>query len=599
MPELRERFVALDDVSWPDLWPAIEARARQAELERVPLMRPRPRWLRRGLVPAAVGIVAVVAAIIVVVPQPRSAFAVLERARERFERRPFHATERNTFAKFVGDDTLVVELWFRSETQWRSTIVSSANPDTPEEAGDFVVFDGTREGRYEVEDNAFSFRPASEVDDPYGASGATWRDPTEGFWPSATGLKSTPEFLDENCRVSQDRVAGRIADKLACDTGSESSLGTVGIWLDRETGFILKISTPEAVREVLSIDYEPDFPPGIFDVVAPKGATLRGEVPGRPSGGNPEASIDLGDHATSVRVGLGAVWAVSVEDAPTPPTLTRGPGENQKVRLHRIDPKTSSVVATIDIEHGSFAVGEGFVWVAGGGRGSGGNLRRLDPATNEFTGSPIPLDGNDPRVEVGEGAVWVTVGTESEQARGQLMRIDPTTGEIRRVALDGHPYGTAIGAGSVWVHTQTFDSADPNVPVNRLYRIDARTLAIEATERPARTPGLAFGEGSLWTLSDGERVSTLTRIDPATNRAVATIDLPPGANRLTGGFAAGGGSVWVVNGEDGTLHRVDATTNRVAGDPIRVGRGAQEVAVGEDAVWVTTYAEGTVARIDL
>jgi hypothetical protein len=588
-----------------------EARPPQLPARRRPRiwLGPRPRLVHVGV---AAALAAIAATLVTILPKQPSAFAALERARDRFERRPFHATVRNVFGEFVGDDTLVVELWFKSETEWRATVVSSANPDTPEDAGDFIVFDGTREGRYEVEENAFYFRPASEVDDPYVASGANERDPTEGYWPSATGLKQTPQFLDENCRVSDDRVAGRAADKLTCDTGGKP-LGTVGIWLDRETGFMLKVETPEVVREVLSIDYDPAFPSGIFEVVAPTGAGLRGDVPGRPSAGEAKASITLGDHVTAVQTGLGAVWAMALDDAPPPPPGPPGrtpPGDQPPARLHRIDPATNRVVATITLDRveegnlGSFAIGEGFVWLLSTPRGGAHahTLRRIDPATNEFAGSPIVLERDARGVGVGEGAVWVTAATRADPPeRGELMRIDPGTSAITRTPVDGIPNGAPVfGAGSVWIATQAFDPADPNgPPINRVYRVNARTNEIEAMLRPARFPGLAFGEAALWMLSGDQRSSTLTRIDPTTNRAVATIDLPPGANRLTGGFAVGGGYVWVLNADDGTLTKIDVTTNRVAGLSVRVGRGAQEVAVGEGAVWVANYATGNVLRIDL
>jgi DNA-binding beta-propeller fold protein YncE len=571
---------------------------------------PRLRLVRVGV---AAALAAIAATLVMILPKQPSAFAVLERARDRFERLPFHATVRNVFGEFVGDDTLVVEHRFKSATQWRSTVKSSSNPRTPEEAGDFTVFDGTREGRYEVEENTFYFRPASEVGDPYGASGANERDPTEGYWPSATGLKQTPQFLDENCRVSEDRVAGRAADKLTCDTGGDP-LGTVGIWLDRETGFMLKVETPEVVREVMSIDYDPAFPTGIFDVVAPEGARLRGDVPGRPSAGEAKASITLGDHVTAVQTGLGAVWAMSLDDAP-PPSGTPGPGratpgDQPPARLHRIDPATNRVVTTITLDRveegnpGSFAVGEGFVWLLFAPRGDAHahSLRRIDPATNEFTGSPIALERDARGLGVGEGAVWVTAATHADPPeRGELMRIDPSTSAITRVPVDGVPFGAPVfGAGSAWIATQAFDPADPNgPPINRVYRVNARTNEVEVMFRPARFPGLAFGEDALWMLSGDQRRSTLTRIDLQTNRAVATIDLPPGANTLTGGFVVGGGYVWVLNGDDGTLTKIDAATNRVAGASIRVGRGAQEVAVGEGAAWVGNYATGNVSRIDL
>jgi peptide/nickel transport system substrate-binding protein len=43
---------------------------------------------------------------------------------------------------------------------------------------------------------------------------------------------------------------------------------------------------------------------------------------------------------------------------------------------------------------------------------------------------------------------------------------------------------------------------------------------------------------------------------------------------------------------------VSPETNELAGDPIRVGNGPADIAIGEGAVWVTNRFDGTVSRID-
>jgi hypothetical protein len=43
---------------------------------------------------------------------------------------------------------------------------------------------------------------------------------------------------------------------------------------------------------------------------------------------------------------------------------------------------------------------------------------------------------------------------------------------------------------------------------------------------------------------------------------------------------------------------IDARTHRLAGKPIRVGRGAYNIAAGAGAIWVTNFADGTISRID-
>lgn len=554
--------------------------------------QPRLRLVPFGVAAALIGFTVTV--ITLVQPAP-AAFATLEEARERFQRRPLHATIRNVFGEFVGDDTLAVELWFASENRWRSNILSSSNPNTPEEAGDFAVFDGRQHGRYEVEDNTFDLTSADEVDDPYLESGLAVHDPTFGVWATATGIKPTAQFLNDNCEVTRDEVAGRAADRLTCDAGlSGNTVREATLWLDRETGFILKIETPEGVREVLDIEFDPAFPEGIFDVVAPEGATVRGDAPAPVSRPAPEvsASIHVAPDPYHIHTGFGAVWIVSQGGG----EVHGGDRARPEWQLQRIDPITNSVVARVVVDRGSsVAVGEGYVWIASASR-SGGSLRRLDPATNDFVGSPILVETHPTGVEIGDGAVWVIgVTREEPPERGELLRIDPSTNEVTRIGLEGAPFQLDLGAGSVWVNA-SFQPPDVSAsPTTRIHRVNVRTHRVEATIRPDPLARLAFGEGALWTLRGAGPAAKLTKIDPATNREAATVELPP--DRYSAVLATGGGYVWVLSGEASTLTRVDPATERVV-ESIRLPKAPQSLAVGENAVWVG-YFDGIVIRVDI
>ena len=58
--------------------------------------------------------------------------------------------------------------------------------------------------------------------------------------------------------------------------------------------------------------------------------------------------------------------------------------------------------------------------------------------------------------------------------------------------------------------------------------------------------------------------------------------------RGASGIVAGAGAVWVANTLDGTVSRIDPATRRVVAT-IRVGGLPRGVAVGDEAVWVTAY----------
>ena len=75
------------------------------------------------------------------------------------------------------------------------------------------------------------------------------------------------------------------------------------------------------------------------------------------------------------------------------------------------------------------------------------------------------------------------------------------------------------------------------------------------------------------------------RIDTASSSTIATIPVGDGPTAI----AYGAGSVWVANGADGTLSRIDPRTNRVA-NILVVGNRPSGIAVGTDGIWVTFQA---------
>jgi YVTN family beta-propeller protein len=129
---------------------------------------------------------------------------------------------------------------------------------------------------------------------------------------------------------------------------------------------------------------------------------------------------------------------------------------------------------------------------------------------------------------------------------------------------------------------------------------------------PAR---LAIGEGGIW-VADGSD-SAVHRIDPQTNRLVASIPL----GKAPKGLAAGAGAVWVA--DHAGLSRIDPQTNQVVAaiDVPDLDPGSQaetmpdtykdlyggsnangiddgrSVAVGAGSVWVTS-SSGVVSRVD-
>jgi len=138
-------------------------------------------------------------------------------------------------------------------------------------------------------------------------------------------------------------------------------------------------------------------------------------------------------------------------------------------------------------------------------------------------------------------------------------------------------------------------SGSTSAPTNVLPR-GGKVVATIAI--PKGYGGFALGEGAVWAMSDG--VSTLTRIDPQSNRVAARITVKP-VNAcppyVCGEPAAGNGAVWVPRASDNSVSRVDLSTNSVTAT-IPVGKTPTAIAVTPGAVWVANAGGPSVSRID-
>jgi virginiamycin B lyase len=106
---------------------------------------------------------------------------------------------------------------------------------------------------------------------------------------------------------------------------------------------------------------------------------------------------------------------------------------------------------------------------------------------------------------------------------------------------------------------------------------------------------VAIAPHAVWVGSTGP--DAVHRIDPGTNRLVATVEL---AGEPCAGLAVGFGSVWIpLCGKPSTLAKVDGTRNVVSA-VFKTGPAAGEggITTSTDSVWLVTDKEGSLARID-
>jgi YVTN family beta-propeller protein len=154
------------------------------------------------------------------------------------------------------------------------------------------------------------------------------------------------------------------------------------------------------------------------------------------------ATIPVGRAPSGLAVGAGAVWVAL-------------PGGG----LGRIDPGSNeaTLVPVARCCDGELAAGDGALWVANRGDGS---LVRVDPATGRVAARvllPRTTEQQPHRVAVGDGAVWVTSADARRGTANLLWRVDPASNQVTGTldlgptSAGGIPNSVAAGNGAVWV----------------------------------------------------------------------------------------------------------------------------------------------------
>jgi DNA-binding beta-propeller fold protein YncE len=314
--------------------------------------------------------------------------------------------------------------------------------------------------------------------------------------------------------------------------------------------------------------------------------------------------------ATPVPSGSPSPSPPALVPVPIAPTASVGVGRPQSLAsdgtavwvltetgvVRRIDPATNtlgtaiSTGATTDAYQGISAAANG-VWVT---EFNTATLFRIDPATSKVVNTMKV--GLAPKGVLASGtAVWV-----ADVHDGKVFRVNLATNAIVATITVGPtgnsgPNWLASGLGSIWVDIPNDHS---------VVRIDAITNAIRATipipNEATPCGGFAVTPTAVWNMPcDGPQV--MTRIDPATNTVVATLEL----DRRGYNPAVIDGVPWVsiFTGESGPgrLGRMSSSTNAVdlelAPGPTFGGGGDMVIAAG--SVWVIDGGNDRVLRLPL
>jgi virginiamycin B lyase len=254
---------------------------------------------------------------------------------------------------------------------------------------------------------------------------------------------------------------------------------------------------------------------------------------------------------------------------------------------------TDVSVTSIPVDRPRSLVADGgSIWVLTGG----GQVLRIDQSTNRvaatFDVDPAPNDGAFPLAVTPDG-IWV-----SEFDENVVLRVDPKSGSVvAKIESGPNPAGLGGDHAAIWATNHRGGSVS---------HIDPATNKVVASVSvgdpgPGGPHEIGLGLGSVW-VSAG-KAGTVVRIDPRSNRIQAAINVPSGASACSG-FAIDDTAVWVPScGDAKLMTRIDPKSN-TASAAIELGGYGADPALIDGAPWLvvsdadTSSSPGRLVRID-
>ncbi len=222
-------------------------------------------------------------------------------------------------------------------------------------------------------------------------------------------------------------------------------------------------------------------------------------------------SLGVGVHPGGLAVGEGSVWVTDADS----PTLLRVDARYGSVDKIALSAKSGGA--------GGVSVGAGSVWVAQGES----RVLRIEPRTGRVVHRfDVPYASD---VVQGDGKAWVVSGSA-----GIVRRVDPPTNQITgSVRVQPEICCAAVGGGFVWIVTKD------NRTVWKFSGLANPSTPLASVKLAGAGDGLAYGDGALWATTGA--AGAVTRIDPQTEvKKTFTVGHETGAVAVDGGRVAVG-----------------------------------------------------------
>jgi YVTN family beta-propeller protein len=272
-------------------------------------------------------------------------------------------------------------------------------------------------------------------------------------------------------------------------------------------------------------------------------------------------TLPVGDHAVSSAFDGRYLWVASASGV-----------------IAQVDTTIDQVIRTVKLRGRPVGVAvtpEG-VWVADNG---GDTVTRLNAGTGQ-PNATVHVGANPLGFAQVDRDLWVF-----SQAAQQANVIDPRTARVTRtVPLPGLGGGyPAIAGGGIWV-------PDLAGTTRSVWRVEPDTGQVtRRIPTEAHPAEIAFAFSSGWVTDD----QGVIRFDPATGKEQARVT---GVGRQLDGIETTPDAVWVVSVADNLLSKIDPATNRATAS-ISVCTGPRHLTVVHGDVWVTCFDAGILVKV--